>query len=150
MSSYYSSLHPYQQIAYDLRRLITSGYLKPGDRLPSSRDLKYRYNVAEMTARNGLRTLCEQGLARSVTGRGTFVSDLPEPDQESRSEASTRYTASTITDQVLDELYEELDHLRLLLAHHRTTLPLQSDSTDPPGWTSSPADRPRPGRAPAP
>jgi GntR family transcriptional regulator len=40
----------YQQIANDIAEQIRSGVLKPGDRLPTTRQLMAHYEVSEMVA----------------------------------------------------------------------------------------------------
>ena len=66
---------PYVQIADDLRRAITSGELKPRDRLESGRDLAKRYGVAPMTVNSAISALRDEGLLTSWQGRGVFVAD---------------------------------------------------------------------------
>ncbi len=62
-----------QQIADDIIELVLAGAMKPGDRLPSTRDLMERYGVASQTVQSGFRILQERGVTRGVPGRGTFV-----------------------------------------------------------------------------
>jgi DNA-binding transcriptional regulator YhcF (GntR family) len=66
---------PYQRIAADLRRRITAGELRPGDRVPSTRVLVREFGVAMATAAKALSTLGEQGWVRAVPGSGTVVAD---------------------------------------------------------------------------
>jgi DNA-binding FadR family transcriptional regulator len=66
----------YQTLADDLRRQITSGQLRPGDRLPTEPELCTRSGVSRSTVREALRLLASQHLiitTRGVTG-GSFVS----------------------------------------------------------------------------
>lgn len=63
----------YQQIADDLRQQIASGALEPGARLPSTRELMDRYDVANNTAQSAIRALRDLGLVETVAARGTFV-----------------------------------------------------------------------------
>ena len=68
------------QVADQLRRLITSGDYKPGDRIPAERDLAIQLGVGRPAVREALRELKAQGLL--VTGRGaqgTTVASLPSP-----------------------------------------------------------------------
>ena len=64
---------PYLQVAEDLRAAIRGGTLKPGDKLPSTRELCDRYGIASMTVQNALRALRDDGLIYSVPGRGSYV-----------------------------------------------------------------------------
>lgn len=72
----------YQTLADDLRAQITSGQLRPGDRLPTEPELCARSGVSRSTVREALRLLASQHLiitTRGVTG-GSFVSH-PSPQQ---------------------------------------------------------------------
>jgi GntR family transcriptional regulator, transcriptional repressor for pyruvate dehydrogenase complex len=65
----------YQQVAEQLRGLIISGRLLPGDRLPVEAKLSATFGVSRSTVREALRSLTAQNLvytSRGVTG-GTFV-----------------------------------------------------------------------------
>jgi GntR family transcriptional regulator len=89
---------PYVQAAEVLRREISTGRLKPGDKLPSSRALQDRYGIASSTVQNALRLLKSEGLVYSVQGRGSFVRNgaavapveagLSEPGQEEQTESA--------------------------------------------------------------
>lgn len=63
------------EIAAHLRAMVADGRLKPGDRLPSERDLAQRLQVSRNTLREALRTLEHAGLVemrKGATG-GAFV-----------------------------------------------------------------------------
>ncbi|MFI8932446.1 GntR family transcriptional regulator [Streptomyces sp. NPDC053474] len=64
---------PYQKIAAELRRSIRTGRYRPGDRLPSARELMEQHGIANGTAQNALNLLKQEGVAYSVHGRGSFV-----------------------------------------------------------------------------
>jgi DNA-binding FadR family transcriptional regulator len=67
------------QITDELRRLIVTGKLEPGRKLPNETDLARLLNVSRSTVREALRTLSSQRLIttrRGVHG-GTFIS---QPD----------------------------------------------------------------------
>ncbi|MBP8532899.1 GntR family transcriptional regulator [Streptomyces sp. MK37H] len=67
---------PYQQAAEAIRAEIKAGKLKPGEQLPSHRELQERFGIANMTARSALRVLREEGLIYTVQGRGSYVADF--------------------------------------------------------------------------
>jgi GntR family transcriptional regulator len=48
---------------------------KPGDPLPSERELAERYDVARMTVRAEITRLAAEGMVERVQGRGTFVAE---------------------------------------------------------------------------
>ncbi|MFE0465137.1 GntR family transcriptional regulator [Kitasatospora sp. NPDC058965] len=73
---------PYLRIAAELRARITSGALRPGDRVPSTRQITQEWGVAMATATKALTTLRQEGLVRSQPGAGTVVApgaDRPAP-----------------------------------------------------------------------
>ncbi len=60
-------------IVAQIRALITNGTLKPGDRLPSERDLCKRFGVGRTSVREALKPLIAMGLLEGRVGSGTFV-----------------------------------------------------------------------------
>jgi GntR family transcriptional regulator len=62
-----------EQLRSILEDLIDA--LKPGDPLPSERELAERYDVARMTVRAEITRLASEGLVERVQGRGTFVAE---------------------------------------------------------------------------
>lgn len=67
----------YQRIADDLRAEIDSGSLRPGDKIPSERELARRYGTAHMTARQAIGLLKDEGLITTQQGLGSFVRGRP-------------------------------------------------------------------------
>lgn len=65
----------YQQLKELIIGRISSGELKPSDRVPSENELVESENVSRMTANRALRELNDEGYVERVAGRGTFVSD---------------------------------------------------------------------------
>ncbi|WP_066362200.1 TetR/AcrR family transcriptional regulator C-terminal domain-containing protein [Herbidospora mongoliensis] len=61
------------RIAAELRRRITTGALKPGDRVPSTRQIVREWGVAMATASKILAALRNEGLVEPVPGVGTVV-----------------------------------------------------------------------------
>lgn len=64
----------YYQIQQRLVGQIRSGEFRPGEPLPSLQELAARLGVSQMTARQAVRALCDQGMMYSKQGKGTFVS----------------------------------------------------------------------------
>lgn len=60
-------------IADDLRRQISTGHLKAGERLPSEAQLATRYAVSTPTLRSALALLQGEGLVEKIHGTGNFV-----------------------------------------------------------------------------
>lgn len=65
----------YSQLYTRLAEQISSGELKPGDRLPPERELADLMNVSRITARQALDALAKKGLVYREQGRGTFVAE---------------------------------------------------------------------------
>lgn len=55
---------------------VTAGQLKPGDRLPSERELALRFGVSRPTVREAMRALSILGVVEVRHGGGAFVSAL--------------------------------------------------------------------------
>jgi putative molybdopterin biosynthesis protein len=71
--------HLYRRIAEVIRQEILSGRRKPGDRLPSIRELADRWSCTVGTIQHAYAELSKQGLITSRAGQGTkIVEDLPE------------------------------------------------------------------------
>ena len=75
-------INPFRQVARatvsdtivtQIRGLITNGTLKPGDRLPSERDLCKCFGVGRTSVREALKPLIAMGLLEGRVGSGTFV-----------------------------------------------------------------------------
>src|SRR3954452_15189295 len=66
----------YEQVAEQIRRLITDGTLKPGDLLPPERELAVKLGVGRSSIRDAVRTLEVMGILEPRQGTGTVVRDL--------------------------------------------------------------------------
>src|SRR6266496_2203734 len=76
MSAIYrnSPLPRYFQLKEIMRERIRSGEWKPGDLIPSERELSEKYGISRMTARQAITELVNEGLFYREQGKGTFVS----------------------------------------------------------------------------
>ncbi|MEV6405786.1 GntR family transcriptional regulator [Streptomyces bobili] len=63
----------HHDIADDLRCQITTGRIKPGERLPSESGLAGQYQVSTATLRSALAVLQGEGLVEKIHGKGNFV-----------------------------------------------------------------------------
>ncbi|WP_329033905.1 GntR family transcriptional regulator [Streptomyces sp. NBC_01725] len=63
----------HHDIADDLRHQITTGSIKPGERLPSEVGLADRYKVSTVTLRRALAVLQGEGLIEKIHGKGNYV-----------------------------------------------------------------------------
>jgi GntR family transcriptional repressor for pyruvate dehydrogenase complex len=65
----------YEQVADQIRRLISDGTLKTGDLLPPERELAVRLGVGRSSVRDAVRTLEVMGILEPRQGHGTVVRD---------------------------------------------------------------------------
>ncbi len=63
----------YKQIQKTIRQRIDSGKLKPGNPVPSERELARLHKVSLMTARHALTEMARDGIVERRHGAGTFV-----------------------------------------------------------------------------
>jgi len=63
----------YKQVERQVRGWIEDGRYRPGERLPSIRDLSAQLGVNYLTARQALGKLTAEGILASSQGRGTYV-----------------------------------------------------------------------------
>ena len=70
----------YVQIMDQIRQMLASGILKPGDQLPTVRQLATDLRVNFNTVARAYRLLDEAGLISTQQGRGTYIWE--EPSEE--------------------------------------------------------------------
>src|ERR1700739_3012894 len=63
----------YIQLRDQLRSLVHAGDLRPGDRIPASRELAQILGVHRTTGANAYAELESEGLIQGHVGRGTFI-----------------------------------------------------------------------------
>lgn len=71
----------YAQIVELVRQKVVSGELKPGDQLPTVRALALELRVNFNTVARAYRLLDEAGIISTQQGRGTYILDVPPPEQ---------------------------------------------------------------------
>ena len=67
----------WSQIEEAVRYLVASGRLRPGDLLPSVRDLARDQRVNPNTVAKAYQRLVEAGILETRRGEGTFVAERP-------------------------------------------------------------------------
>jgi len=63
----------YEQIVDQIGLLVAEGQLKPGDRLPSERELVERFQVSRASIREAISALEMMGLIEVRAGEGTYI-----------------------------------------------------------------------------
>ncbi|MFA5354990.1 MAG: GntR family transcriptional regulator, partial [Thermodesulfovibrionales bacterium] len=63
----------YIQLTKIIQGEISSGRLKPGQKIPTEEELCRQYEVSKITVRQAINNLASDGLIVKVQGKGTFV-----------------------------------------------------------------------------
>ena len=69
------------QIVEQIRQMITTGILQPGEQLPTVRQLATDLRVNFNTVARAYRILDEAGLISTQQGRGTYIWTQPDDEQ---------------------------------------------------------------------
>jgi GntR family transcriptional regulator, transcriptional repressor for pyruvate dehydrogenase complex len=64
------------KVTEQITEAIVSRQVRPGERLPSERELGARFNVSRTVIREAVRSLVARGLVRVTSGRGVEVSEM--------------------------------------------------------------------------
>jgi GntR family transcriptional regulator len=103
----------YAQLVEQVGNLVATGVLKPGDQLPTVRQLAADLRVNFNTIARAYRMLDEAGVISTQQGRGTFLLErLPPPKAKSLKQAALRgLTSSYLNDAARlgfgpDEIFE--------------------------------------------
>ncbi|HKM16945.1 MAG: GntR family transcriptional regulator [Firmicutes bacterium] len=65
----------YEQIIGQIKKMIISGELKPGEMLPSMRYLAKELRISVITTKRAYEELEREGFITTVQGKGSFVSE---------------------------------------------------------------------------
>ena len=64
-----------QQVMDEVKNMIASGQLKPGDRIPTETELSQMFGIGRSTVREAIKIFQYLGILKSSTRKGTFVCD---------------------------------------------------------------------------
>ena len=101
------------EVVERLRKMIHSGELSPGDRLPPERDLAKLLGVSRPTLRAGIRSLSTVGILQSKQGAGTFV---VEKDDSPTLDGDPLRMLSALHGFTSDEMFEARLALEMSIA----------------------------------
>lgn len=93
----------YRQLVTQIALAILSGDLKPGDRLPSTRELARRFSIHPNTVSAGYRQLAREGLVEHRHGSGVYI----------KHDATPPSTPEQILDQHIAAFFRAVRELRL-------------------------------------
>jgi DNA-binding FadR family transcriptional regulator len=90
----------FEETVERLGHAIRLGLVRPGDRLPSERDLAQRLGVSRATIREAVRALQLAGIVETRRGRsgGSYIVDLASPDSEPRARLTARSLGASLLD----------------------------------------------------
>ena len=116
----------WRQIEEGVRRMISLGSLRPGESVPSVRDLARDLRVNPNTVARAYQRLTDAGVLAVKRGEGTYVADEPSrPNKSQRNEvlrdAANRYANTALSVGVkLEEAVDVLEtSFEKLVAEHR-------------------------------
>jgi putative molybdopterin biosynthesis protein len=117
--------HLYQKIIAEVRQDILDGRLKPGDRLPTVRQMTERWGCTIGTVQRAYQELARQGLVVSRAGQGTHVLKSLQPEESAlrraalvhRSEAFLleMLTAGYAPDEVDAALHQAMERWQVIV-----------------------------------
>ena len=108
----------YEQIQSELRRLMLTGALPPGSRLPSVRELAGQLAINPNTIQRAYRELESDGYILSVAGKGSFVAQIDQLAEQQKKQAVSAFRAAA---QRLRALGLGEEELAALLAQEEQT-----------------------------
>ena len=76
----------YEQVRDGLRRLLVTGAIQPGEKLPSVRQLAGQLAINPNTIQKAYEALEQEGYVYSVPGKGSFAARREEIDGNRRDE----------------------------------------------------------------
>ena len=91
--NYRDSRPIYEQIQEGLKRLIVTGAIAAGERLPSVRTLATQLSINPNTIQRAYAELEREGYCYSIPGKGSFVSDVVDMGEKRRRELRDRLCA---------------------------------------------------------
>ena len=92
-----------EQIVRGLRATLLAGHFRPGDQLPSVRQLAVDLGVHHNTVAGAYRQLAEEGWLELRRGRGATVIERPAPAPTPRAEAEFRKRLEELVVKALAE-----------------------------------------------
>ena len=98
----------YEQIKDGMRRLIVTGVMPAGEKLPSVRELAAELAINPNTISRAYRELEAEGYIYTASGKGSFVSDKAEVDERRKAELMARLKELAAELRFLGATVEEL------------------------------------------
>lgn len=84
----------YEQVRDNLRRLMVSGAIQEGEKLPSVRSLASNLAINPNTIQRAYRELEADGYILSVAGKGSFVAQVDQLAEQQKKQAVDAFRAA--------------------------------------------------------
>ena len=84
----------YEQVKDGLRKLVVSGALQPGEKLPSVRAMASTLAINPNTIQRAYEALEREGYLYSVAGKGSFVAERGEVDDARQDNLLAQFDAA--------------------------------------------------------
>lgn len=92
--NYRDSRPIYEQVKDGLRRLMVTGVIAQGEKLPSVRSLASSLAINPNTIQRAYEALESEGYLYSVAGKGSFAAGQGDVDESRRGELLSRFDAA--------------------------------------------------------
>jgi molybdate-binding protein/DNA-binding transcriptional regulator YhcF (GntR family) len=92
----------YKQITEQVKQLIANNHLKPGERMPTVRDLSRQLDINSATVARAYQELAQEGILGASRRRGTIV--LGDTDSPQRLSLRQNRLSSTVNNLILEAL----------------------------------------------
>jgi GntR family transcriptional regulator len=109
----------YEQIVFAVKRATAAGKLKPGDRIPSVRDLSDALQVNPNTVQRAMTELTRAGLLETHPGQGSFLTTQASASPEVHRAALKPLVEKLVVEAMQTQM--KLDELQTLIQqewHH--------------------------------
>ncbi len=87
----------YLQVVEEIKRLLITGELKPGEKLWSARDMALRYQINPNTAARVYKELEQQNLCYTKRGLGTYLTEESGVAEKLRREKAQQLLENFVT-----------------------------------------------------
>lgn len=91
----------FEQVGQQIRELIVSGELQPGDKLPSEQELEKQLSVSRSSIREALRVLEVEGFVEVRRGSRTYITSITGKKKTSGEVASWLEQREELLDEVM-------------------------------------------------
>ena len=98
----------YKQIYDDYKKYINLGIYKPGDKLPSVREVANQMGINPNTVNRAFLMLEEENLVETLLKKGSFVKKLSNTKTEETTLLIEQIRASGITEKELNQIIKKV------------------------------------------